>query len=149
MNRVALLRAVNVGGHNQIAMPALCAAFESLLEAGTEKRFGFRVDYMVRTAKEWSEIIARNPLPGPARANPGRFHVHFLKTAPRDGAERALRAAIKGPEEVCVGERHAYIVYPLGAGRSKVTPALLERELGGRGTSRNWNTVLKLAALLV
>lgn len=43
--------------------------------------------------------------------------------------------------------RHAYIVYPDGIGRSKLTTALIEKHLGTRVTGRNWNTVRKLATL--
>jgi uncharacterized protein (DUF1697 family) len=176
-SHVALLRAVNVGGRNLIGMAELRASFAALgfpdartllqsgnvvfsgggrdpgaletrLEAETEKRFRVRVDYMVRTAKEWKEIVARNPFADEARRDPSRLLVLFLKQTPRAGAEIALRVAIKGPERVRVAGRHAYIVYPEGIGRSKLTPALLERELGVRGSGRNWNTILKLGALL-
>jgi uncharacterized protein (DUF1697 family) len=37
-------------------------------------------------------------------------------------------------------------VFPDGQGRSRLTPAIIERHLG-TGTARNWNTVLKLATL--
>jgi len=43
--------------------------------------------------------------------------------------------------------QQAYIVYPDGIGRSRLTAALIERKLATRGTARNWNTVMKLAAL--
>jgi uncharacterized protein (DUF1697 family) len=43
--------------------------------------------------------------------------------------------------------RHLYIVYPAGIGKSRLTNVLIEKKLGIRGTARNWNTVLKLAAL--
>jgi uncharacterized protein (DUF1697 family) len=173
---VALLRAVNVGGNNLIPMADLRAAFAALgfadartllnsgnvvfgggrggaalerrLESETEKRFKVRVDFMIRTAKEWNEVVARNPFPDASRKSPGRLIVYLLKDRARAGAERSLRAAIKGPELVRVAEREAYVVYPDGSGKSKLTPAVLERELGARGTGRNWNTVLKLAALL-
>jgi len=39
------------------------------------------------------------------------------------------------------------MVYPDGIGRSRLTSAVIENKLGTRGTARNWNTVLKLAAL--
>jgi uncharacterized protein (DUF1697 family) len=35
----------------------------------------------------------------------------------------------------------------VGIGRSRLTHTLIEKKLGTRGTGRNWNTVLKLAAL--
>ena len=60
---------------------------------------------------------------------------------------KALQQAIKGREVVRAKGRFAYIVYPDGIGRSKLTSALIEKMLGTRGTGRNWNTVLKLAAL--
>jgi uncharacterized protein (DUF1697 family) len=41
-----------------------------------------------------------------------------------------------------------YIVYPAGIGRSKRTGTLIEQKHGARGTGRNWNTILKLAALV-
>jgi uncharacterized protein (DUF1697 family) len=59
----------------------------------------------------------------------------------------ALQKAIVGREIVRAQGRSAYIVYPDGIGRSKLTAAMIEKKLGTRGTGRNWNTVLKLAAL--
>ncbi len=70
-----------------------------------------------------------------------------LKTPPDPSTFPALRAAIKGPERVELSGRHAWLVYPDGVGRSKLTNTVIERRLGVRGTARNWNTVLKLAAL--
>ena len=46
-----------------------------------------------------------------------------------------------------VGGHKHYIVYPDGIGRSRLTNALIDKQLGTRGTGRNWNTVLKLTAL--
>jgi uncharacterized protein (DUF1697 family) len=43
--------------------------------------------------------------------------------------------------------RQAHVVYPDGVGRSKLTNGFIERVLGTRATARNWNTVLKLAAV--
>jgi uncharacterized protein (DUF1697 family) len=71
----------------------------------------------------------------------------FLKEAPSREDVIALQTAIKGREVVRAEGRHAYIVYPDGVGRSRLTNALIERKLGTRGTGRNWNTVLKLGAL--
>ena len=60
----------------------------------------------------------------------------------------ALQKAIVGREVVRAKGRCAYIVYPDGIGRSKLTGALIEKKLGTRGTARNWNTVLKLRNLV-
>ena len=82
-----------------------------------------------------------------AERSPGHVVVVFLKSAPSNSAFDALRAAITGPERVHGDGRQAYIVYPAGIGRSRLTNALVERKLATRGTARNWNTVMKLAAL--
>ena len=68
-----------------------------------------------------------------------------LKDAPSAAAVKALTAAIKGRETFRAAGRNAYVVYPDGIGRSKLTNALIEKTLETRGTARNWNTVLKLA----
>jgi uncharacterized protein (DUF1697 family) len=173
---IALLRAVNLGPHQQVAMPDLRnlltrlgfeeprtllnsgnlvfrsdgrsgAALEDLLEAEAEKQLGLRTDFFVRTATEWAAVIAANPFPDEAERDPGHLLVMFLKDAPAATDVTALRAAITGPEIIRAEGKQAYIVYPDGIGRSRLTNTLIEKKLGSRGTGRNWNTVLKLAAL--
>lgn len=172
---LALLRGVNVGGNKLVAMADLrhlleelgfasprsllqsgnlifesgarpVAGLERLLDAEAEKRLGLKTTFFVRTAKEWSAIIARNPFPDEARRDPGHLLLLCLRAAPPAGAAKALAAAITGREVVRSDGKQAYIVYPDGVGRSRLTTALLDRTLG-RGTARNWNTVLKLGAL--
>jgi uncharacterized protein (DUF1697 family) len=172
---IALLRAVNVGGRS-LKMGDLVsfarelgfdkprtllqsgnlvfespdrgdAALEKRLEAEAEPRFGFQTDFMVRSAAEWRALIAANPFAKAARDDPSHLLVMPLKAAPADGALEALRAAIKGSEKVEIVGRDAYLVYPDGIGRSKLTITLIEKKLGVRGTGRNWNTVLKLAQM--
>ncbi len=173
---MALLRAVNLPGHQPVAMAGLRelptglgladartllqsgnlvfrsagrapAQLETLLEAEAEKRLGLRTDFFVRTAKEWQALVAANPFPAEAQDDPGHLLVVFLKDAPTPAAVEALRAAIVGRERVEAVGRQAYFVYPDGVGRSRLTTALIEKKLGTRGTGRNWNTVLKLHAL--
>jgi uncharacterized protein (DUF1697 family) len=173
---VALLRAVNVGGRSQVAMSDLRRLLtdlrfddvQSLLQSGNlvfkaaagpgtqleaklqtemKKRLGLETAVFVRTAKEMDAVITGNPFPAEAKGDPSHLVVLFLKDAPKADAVEALRAGIKGPERVQAKGRHAYMVYPAGIGRSRVTNAMIETKLGIQGTGRNWNTVLKLAAL--
>ncbi len=172
---IALLRAINLAGRNPVAMADLrnllsqlgfhdprsllqsgnlvfrsdtrnAAALERILEAEAAKRLGLETDFFVRSAAEWGAIVTGNPFPEEARRDPQHLLVICLKDAPAAGAVRALREAIPGREVVRTDGRAAYIVYPDGVGRSRLTSALLEKKLGTRGTGRNWNTVLKLAA---
>ena len=111
------------------------------------KRFGLKTDFFVRSAGEWMELIRENPFAKDARDDPSHLLVLPLKNAPKAGAVEALRGAIKGRETIAAKGRQLYAVYPDGIGRSKLTIATIEKALGTRTTGRNWNTVLKLAAL--
>jgi uncharacterized protein (DUF1697 family) len=171
---VALLRAVNVGGRS-LAMADLravaeglgltnvktllqsgnlvfeagskkAAAHEGALEAALKQR-GIETDFMVRRADELAAIVAANPFPKEAKSDPGHLVVMFLKDAPGAKAVAALQAAVKGREVIRHQGSELYIVYPDGIGRSKLTNKLIESRLDTRGTGRNWNTVMKLAAL--
>jgi uncharacterized protein (DUF1697 family) len=123
------------------------ATLERALEREVEAQLGLRTDFHVRSLAEWESVIAANPFPDEARRDPAHLLVVALKVAPTSAAAAALQAAITGRERVRVDGRHAYLVYPDGVGRSRLTTALLDKHLSGRGTARNWNTVLKLATL--
>ena len=174
---VAFLRAVNVGGTAKVAMAELkalaetiglgrprtllqsgnlvfdakstsTAATEKLLEREVAGRFGVKPEIMVRSAKELDAVIARNPFTKEARSDPGRLHVHFLKSPASAVQVAALNGAIKGREAVKGAGAEVFICFPDGAGNSKLTGAVIERHLGARGTARNWNTVIKLSEML-
>jgi uncharacterized protein (DUF1697 family) len=173
---IGLLRAVNVGGANKVEMTALTDLLSGLgledvrtllqsgnvvfrgdgattgelemrLETEVQKSLGLRTDFFIRTSFEWREIIGRNPFPAEAEKDPSHLVVTVLKKAPKPSAWDALDAAIRGPEKVHRWGCQAYVAYPNGIGRSKLTTALIEGKLGTRCTSRNWNTVLKLGQM--
>jgi uncharacterized protein (DUF1697 family) len=170
---VALVRGINVGGYKQVAMADLRklaadlgfedartllqsgnlvfrsamrspAQVEHALQTEAAKRLGFDADFFVRTPTELDAVIARNPFGTEAERDPGHLLVMFLKQPPARGAVAAVQDAISGRELVKTDGKHAYIVYPDGIGRSRLTFGLLEKKLGTRATGRNWNTVLKL-----
>lgn len=166
---LALLRAVNVGGRN-LAMADLRDLFEGLgltgartllqtgnvvfdakgSDAGFERRlqeafharFGFTADFIVRSAAEWRAVIEANPFLDAAREAPSQLLLMPLK------AQAKGVPSWPGVETVALGDRCAYLVYPDGVGRSKLTITVLEKAFGVRGTARNWNTAIKLAEAL-
>ncbi len=173
---IGLLRAVNLAAHNQVGMAALCgvieraglkgvrsvlqsgnvvfasssrstASLELKLEQALEAQLGLKTAVFVRTAAEWNELIDANPFKTDAKRDPGHLLVVLLKSAADKTKTTNLRSAIVGRERVEVNGRVAYITYPDGIGRSRLTTALIEKHLGTRVTGRNWNTVMKLAAL--
>ena len=171
MMHVALLRGINLGGHRAVAMADLrafaealgftdvrtllnsgnlvfrsagrsSAQLEQLFEAASEKHLGLRTDFHVRNATELRAVIKENPFPDEAKRDPSRLVVFFLKKTPTGAA-----LVTKGRERVHSQGRHAFVYYPDGQGRSKLTPAMIDKAFGA-ATARNWNTVTKLAALM-
>lgn len=172
---VAFLRGINLAGRRAVAMADLrafaealgCsevrtllnsgnlvfrstgqspAQLEQLFESESEKHLGLRTDFHVRNATELSAVIKDNPFPAEAKRDPARLIVFFLKKTPGDNAFVTLQDAIKGRERVLGRGRHAFIYYPDGQGRSKLTLNMIDKAIGV-GTGRNWNTVTKLASL--
>jgi uncharacterized protein (DUF1697 family) len=173
---IGLLRAINLGSHNKVAMADLKALLtelgmtnpqsllqsgnlvfetaaratgplEKLLETSAAKKLGLRTDFFVRTAAEWQQAIVDNPFPKQAKLDPGHTVLMCLREAPSPAAVKALQDAIQGREVMTAKGRHAYFLYPDGIGPSKLTIKVIEKKLGTTGTARNWNTVLKLGAL--
>jgi uncharacterized protein (DUF1697 family) len=126
------------------------SALERLLQKEAEARLSLRTDFFVRTAAEWKAIIAGNPFAAEAKADPAHLVVMVLGDPPTAPNVKALQvaAADMGREVMSAVGRQLYIVYPDGIGRSRLTTALIERKLATRGSARNWNTVLKLGALV-
>ena len=122
------------------------AELERYLESEAADRLSLEVDFFVRTPEEWKSIIRQNPFRKEAERDPGHLIALFLKKTPEAREIAALQADVKGPEIIKAKGKQAYIFYPDGQGRSKLTHTMIEKRLG-RGTGRNWNTVLKLGII--
>lgn len=176
MHCIALLRAINVGGNSRVQMAELRKLGESLgffdvktllqsgnmvfdaseadtavlerqWETAVEKQLGVKTSFTVRSHKEWLDLVAANPFEAEATHDPSHLLALVARDAIGQAAIAALRGAIRGRERIEGGERCLYAVYPNGIGESKLTVKLIERHLSTPITGRNWNTVLKLAAL--
>ncbi len=127
------------------------AAMEAAIEAETEQRFGRRIETIVRTSDQWAAMIAANPMPAEAAAEPSRLLVTVMKAGVRPGGLEALRAFAAGQERIeavsAAGRAALFSWHPDGLGRSRMAEKAQPR-LIGVGTGRNWNTVLKLAAMV-
>lgn len=168
MLQAALLRGVNLGGRKVVMaeLRAVCeaAGFTDVrtliasgnlvlgakergakLEARLEKLIldglGLKTEVFVRDLAQLDAIIAANPFKSFAKSSPNFLVVTFMR-APASKAELKAMAAIAiTGEEWKQGKDCLYVKFPNGQGPSKLkTPKL--------GTARNWNTVLKLAAML-
>jgi uncharacterized protein (DUF1697 family) len=173
---IALLRGVNVGGHNKIKMEVLrdlcvslkCETPQTLLQSGNvvfktsskntdqlaksletaiERKLGFRPNVLARTVPELRDAIARNPFANRSGIDPGKLVVTFLGAEPNPQARKDLLAMDIAPEELHVKGRELFIYFPNGQARPKLSWPRVEKIIGPAYTSRNWNTVTKLLQL--
>lgn len=172
--RICLLRGVNVGGVKvpmaelkALAVEAGFGAPRTLLASGNlvvdieadpdavagrleqaiAAHFGRPIDVIVRTPQQWSAMIQANPFPEHAADGGSKLLVMVMKAGIRAGAVEALRALAADGERVEAVGGDLFFWFPDGQGRSKMAEKAQPR-LIGVGTGRNWNTVLKIAALL-
>jgi uncharacterized protein (DUF1697 family) len=168
---VALLRGINVGGHNKVPMAALRTICESVggtdvatyiqsgnvvlsssltaaqlgttLESAIAAELGVAPAVTIRTAAQMAAVVAGNPFPD---ADPGHLHVFFLTRAPSEKDLGGLEGLEHPPEELSVLGTEVYFRLPDGLGRSKLVE-LYGRRVKVPGTMRNWRTVNKLVEM--
>jgi uncharacterized protein (DUF1697 family) len=173
---IAMLRAVNVAGHQKISMEALKALCVSMgfrdvrtyiqsgnlvfrekreapekialqLEKKIETEFGFRPAVIVRTAAEMRRVITDNPFAGRNGIEPNKLLVVFMGSEPTQKARELVLGLDCAPEEMHIVGREIYIYYPDGMARPKIPLVRLEKMLQCSSTGRNLNTVNKLMAM--
>lgn len=173
---LALLRGVNVGRANRVAMADLREVLNSLgyhgprtllnsgnavfggpdaatsnvagrLEAALSDRLGVSSRVVVLTADELFAAIAASPL-GAVATDPSRLLLGFLSHDADRASLPPLMMRDWSPESLALGERVAYLWCPNGVAGSKVIDAVT-RAVCGSITMRNWATVLKLQAVLL
>jgi len=171
--QVVLLRGINVGSANRVAMPALRTALtgaghgnvRTYVQSGNivldselgaddlaaqvgdaiEAEFGLQIPVVTRTHAELAAVVEANPL-GAVASEPKRYQVSFLDREPGADAVARLQDLAEPPEALAILGREIYAWHPDGVARSKLWNALAAR--GGVGgataTARNWTTVTTL-----
>lgn len=177
INYTAFLRGINVGGHKKIKMADLRQMLSSLgfnnvktllasgnavfeaeepdttvltnaIEEKIGQTFGFEVNVMLRTIPEIEEIIRLQPFKDIEVDKNIRLYVSFFGKKltstlelPWESPDKDFRILQKTATEV-------FSVLRLSSNtRSVDSMAFIEKEFGKNGTTRNWNTVNKIAAL--
>jgi uncharacterized protein (DUF1697 family) len=169
---VALLRGINLGRARQVDMPRLRevlaarghedvrthlrsgnvvltsglgeAELAADLSAAIESEFGFPVPVVVRTGAELAAVVAGDPFATEA-TDPARYLVTFLAEPPAPAKVDALPKADRG--NYLVRGRELYLWLPDGIQDTPLASWKWDALLGRSGTSRNWNTVRRLAEL--
>jgi uncharacterized protein (DUF1697 family) len=178
MTRYALLlRGINVGGNNRIAMTDLREVLgdigyenpQTLLNSGNavietkhpadkvERRveraikseLGLSIETLARSHDELVDICEKDPFKGIA-TDLSHYAVAFLRSAPGPAAMEvfnAINAKAYAPELWTLIDRELYLWYPNGQARTKLTGPFWEKKLQVTVTARNWNTLVKLRDL--
>jgi len=172
---VALLRGLNVGGKNRLAMADLKATFEAAGAARVETfqaagnvlfdapaarasaigaavdaalaRRGLGATVVLRTAAELAVAAADHPFL-PLGAEPERCYVAFLARTPTAAAVASLDPGRSPPDAFEARGREIYLWLPNGAAKTRITNAWLDARLATLSTVRGWPTVLALARRL-
>jgi uncharacterized protein (DUF1697 family) len=173
---VAFLRGINVG-KKIIKMDDLKNVFESLgfvnikivlasgnvrfesperdmsilkqqIEAGLEKRFGFRITILVRKLEDIRKLIESNPFKGIEITSETRLYVTFLSKP----AEKVMDIPYKFPNGNLI---IIYLSKDIVCSIIQLSPkfgttdmmSFMEKQFGKDVTTRNWNTVLKINSI--
>lgn len=158
---VSLLRGINLGARNKVAMPALrealaAAGFDDVrtyVTSGnvvTSSRhrspdrvadlvrevvltgFGLDVPVVVRSPDQLRAVLDWNPFPDAALDRPKVVQVsHLIGTPAQADVEALLATAVAMPERVAVRGREVVVDYVDNIHASRVQAAWLTRQLGG------------------
>jgi uncharacterized protein (DUF1697 family) len=171
---IALIRGINVGKANRIAMADLkgliadlghtgvrtllnsgnvvfqtkrpnVAKISSGIQTAITKHCGFSVPVMVVTAEDLDLIIGENPLLRVAK-DPARHLVAFVGDSKHLDPLRPLLTETWTPDALALTQRAAYLWCSAGLIESKLSQ-VFARKAGATITMRNWATVLKLQSV--
>jgi uncharacterized protein (DUF1697 family) len=121
----------------------------ALLERAIAKRFGLRIDVVVRAAVQWRRFLAANPFAGDAAVAPKMLHLYLSRDPLKPSAITELEQKAQAGERMALASGALWIDYGVnGVGKSKLTPLLLDKACGSPATGRNWNTVLKIGEMI-
>ncbi|HXX93095.1 MAG TPA: DUF1697 domain-containing protein [Planctomycetota bacterium] len=172
MGWIVFLRGANVGGHRTFRPSLLAEQLDrhdvrnvgaagtfvvrgahrpGTLAAEFQKRLPFETTVQVCPAREFLELVRRNPFGGAPARRGERRSVSIMDSSPRTPSGLPLRVpggsrwqvqlvAVRGRFALCIWRR---------LGRALLYPnEVVEKHFGVRATTRGWDTVLKIRDLL-
>jgi len=172
---VALLRAINVGGHT-VKMDYLRSLFEAIdftnvetfiasgnvifdaksgsskamerrIEIQLQETLGYEVKTFLRSISELAAVAAYKPFSDSELNKEGHaLYIGFVADNPGDEAKQKLPSYCGEIDELHVQGREIYWLCRTKMGDSKFSGAVAEKILGMRATFRNSTTVRRMAA---
>lgn len=171
---VALLRGINVGGHNKIAMNDLqelfttlgCKEVKTYLQTGNvvfyskkgqvekfasdishqiEIRFNCDVEVIVRLHSDVQKLVEENPFGRTKADKSAKEYVVFLKNQPSNCPDCPFWSPQRNIEIIQFQDSIALCrLYPTKDGQ--YPNEFIEKTFKVKATTRNWNTVEKIAS---
>jgi uncharacterized protein (DUF1697 family) len=175
MKYVAFLRGINVGGNRVLKMADVKAAFEAAgmtgvntilasgnivfesatkdtakpertLEQQLEATFGHQIGVFVRTAGEMGELVTADPFKRRQMTPETRLYVMFLASPPPNKPKTPFKGPVGDLQVLRVTDRELCAIMTVTA--DVKTPDAMNaigKLYGPKITTRNWNTVQKVA----
>lgn len=170
---LALLRGINVSGHNMIKMEALKTTLEGIgfqnvqtyIQSGNVfvdtdeenaskvgflikqeifKVFGHEVPIVVISKEDLEACFKNNPFLKEKDADIKKLYVAFVSIALRSESINDLKISQFKPDEASIDGNRIFIKYAVGAGKTRFDQKYIEKKLNVTATIRNWNTVTQL-----
>ncbi len=170
---LALLRGINVSGHNMIKMEALKTTLEAIgfenvqtyIQSGnvfvdTEeenaaavgfkikheifKIFGYEVPIVVIGKADLEACFKNNLFLKEKEIYSKKLYVAFVSKELPSESINDLRISQFKPDEASIDGNRIYIKYAVVAGKTRFDQKYIEKKLNVTATIRNWNTVIQL-----
>jgi uncharacterized protein (DUF1697 family) len=170
---LALLRGINVSGHNMIKMDALKTVLENagfqnvqtyiqsgnvFVDSSEEnnasvgfkikqeifKEFGHEVPVVVIAKEDLEACLKNNQFLKEKDCDTKKLYVAFLSKEMQGSAINDLKISQFKPDEAAIDKSRIYIKYAVGAGKTRLDQKYIEKKLNVVATVRNWNTVMTL-----
>lgn len=170
---LALLRGINVSGHNMIKMDALKKMLENMgfqnvetyIQSGNvffeseednaasigfkikqeiSKVFGYDVPVIMISKTDLEFCFNNNSYLKEKECDFKKLYVAFISKELPSTAINDLKISNFKPDEAAIDSNRIYIKYAIGAGKTNLDQKYIEKKLSVVATIRNWNTVTKL-----
>lgn len=170
---LALLRGINVSGHNMIKMDLLKKALENIgfqdvqtyIQSGNIfvdtpeentakvgfimkqeifKVFGCDVPVIVLGVADLQACFDNNPFLKEKDTDLKKLYVAFVSKELRSENINDLKISQFKPDEAHIDLNRIFIKYAVGAGKTRLDQKYIEKKLNLTATIRNWNTVTQL-----
>jgi uncharacterized protein (DUF1697 family) len=170
---LALLRGINVSGHNMIKMDVLKSTLENLgfkkvqtyIQSGNVflnsdeenpakiafvikqeiyKVFGYDLPILVISKEDLKACVTNCQFLKEKEVDTKKLYVAFVSKELKAENINDLKMSQFKPDEVQIDNTRIFIKYHIGAGKTRLDQKYIEKKLNLTATIRNWNTVNQL-----